>query len=76
MAKAMGFLPEAWFVDGVGNETELDWGLAGALRDETIRDTVQRDVAYVCAGEAAGAGDRPAVRRPRAEIERLISGSV
>jgi hypothetical protein len=41
IAKAMGFPPEAWFVDGVGNEPELDWGLAGALRDEAIRDTVR-----------------------------------
>jgi len=41
IAKAMGFPPDAWFVDGVGNDPALDWGLAGALRDETIRDTVR-----------------------------------
>ena len=41
IAKAMGFPPEAWFVDGVGNEPEVDWGLAGALGDETIRETVR-----------------------------------
>jgi transcriptional regulator with XRE-family HTH domain len=41
IAKAMGFPPAAWFEDGVGKERELDWGLAGALRDETIRDTVR-----------------------------------
>jgi transcriptional regulator with XRE-family HTH domain len=41
IAKAMGFPPAAWFDEGVGKEPELDWGLAGALRDETIRDTVR-----------------------------------
>src|SRR5918994_6977019 len=41
IARAMGFPPGAWFVDDVGNEQELDWGLAGALRDGTIRDTVR-----------------------------------
>jgi len=41
IAKAMGFPPEAWFVDGVSKEPELDWGLAGMLRDETIRDRVR-----------------------------------
>lgn len=41
ISKAMGFPPAAWFEDGVGKEPELDWGLAGALRDETIRDTVR-----------------------------------
>ena len=39
IAKAMGFPPGAWFEEG--KEPELDWGLAGALRDETIRDTVR-----------------------------------
>jgi transcriptional regulator with XRE-family HTH domain len=39
IAKAMGFPPGLWFEDG--KEPELDWGLAGALRDETIRDTVR-----------------------------------
>jgi hypothetical protein len=39
IAKAMGFPPAAWFEDGVGKE--LDWGLAGALRNEIIRDTVR-----------------------------------
>jgi hypothetical protein len=28
-------------MDGVDKEPEVDWGLAGALRDETIRDTVR-----------------------------------
>jgi transcriptional regulator with XRE-family HTH domain len=41
IAKAMGFPPAAWFEDGVGKEQELDWGLAGALRDEAIRETVR-----------------------------------
>jgi hypothetical protein len=41
IAKAMGFPPAAWFEEGVGNEPELDWGLAGALRDEDVRDTVR-----------------------------------
>ena len=40
IAKAMGFPPAAWFDEDAGKEQELDWGLAGALRDETIRDTV------------------------------------
>ena len=39
IAKAMGFPPAAWFEDGT--DSDLDWGLAGALRDETIRDTVR-----------------------------------
>jgi hypothetical protein len=39
IAKAMGFPPAAWFEDGTGSA--LDWGLAGALRDESIRDTVR-----------------------------------
>jgi transcriptional regulator with XRE-family HTH domain len=39
IAKAMGFPPAAWFDEGVGKEPKLDWGLAGALRDESIRDT-------------------------------------
>jgi transcriptional regulator with XRE-family HTH domain len=39
IAKAMGLPPGLWFEDG--KEPELDWGLAGALRDETIRDTVR-----------------------------------
>jgi hypothetical protein len=41
IAKAMGFPPGAWFEEGEGNEPALDWGLAGALRDEVIRDTVR-----------------------------------
>jgi transcriptional regulator with XRE-family HTH domain len=41
IAKAMGFPPAAWFDEGAGKESELDWGLAGALRDESIRDTVR-----------------------------------
>ena len=41
IAKAMGFPPEAWFEESANTEQELDWGLAGALRDETIRDTVR-----------------------------------
>jgi hypothetical protein len=39
IAKAMGFPPAAWFEDGT--DSDLDWGLAGALRDETIRDVVR-----------------------------------
>jgi hypothetical protein len=39
IAKAMGFPPAAWFEDGT--DSDLDWGLAGALRDETIRATVR-----------------------------------
>jgi hypothetical protein len=39
IAKAMGFPPEAWFDEEAGKES--DWGLAGALRDEPIRDTVR-----------------------------------
>jgi transcriptional regulator with XRE-family HTH domain len=39
IAKAMGFPPEAWFEDGT--DSALDWGLAGALRDEAIRNTVR-----------------------------------
>ena len=39
IAKAMGFPPAAWFENGT--DPDLDWGLAGALRDETIRDTVR-----------------------------------
>ena len=41
IAKAMGFPPAAWFVDSIGDEPALDWGLAGALRDEAIRDTAR-----------------------------------
>ena len=41
IAKAMGFPPEAWFEEGVANEPAMDWGLAGALKDETIRDTIR-----------------------------------
>ena len=41
IAKAMGFPPGAWFEEGANTEQELDWGLAGALRDETIRDAVR-----------------------------------
>ena len=39
IAKAMGFPPAAWFEDDT--DSALDWGLAGALRDETVRDTVR-----------------------------------
>ena len=39
IAKAMGFPPAAWFEDGT--DSDLDWGLAGALRDEIVRDTVR-----------------------------------
>ena len=39
IAKAMGFPPAAWFEEG--KEADSDWGLAGALRDEAIRDTVR-----------------------------------
>jgi hypothetical protein len=39
IAKAMGFPPAAWFEEGA--DKEPDWGLAGALRDESIRDTVR-----------------------------------
>jgi transcriptional regulator with XRE-family HTH domain len=39
IAKAMGFPPEAWFENGT--DMDLDWGLAGALKDEAIRDTVR-----------------------------------
>jgi hypothetical protein len=35
----MGFPPAAWFEDGT--DSALDWGLAGALRDEAVRDTVR-----------------------------------
>ena len=38
IAKAMGFPPAAWFEEDA--DGELDWGLAGALRDEAIRNTV------------------------------------
>ena len=41
IAKAMGFPPGAWFEESTGNESALDWGLAGVLKDETIRDTVR-----------------------------------
>jgi transcriptional regulator with XRE-family HTH domain len=41
IAKAMGFPPEAWFEEDAGKEPAVDWGLAGTLRDETIRDTVR-----------------------------------
>jgi transcriptional regulator with XRE-family HTH domain len=41
IAKAMGFSPAAWFDETAGKEPTLDWGLAGALRDETIRETVR-----------------------------------
>jgi transcriptional regulator with XRE-family HTH domain len=41
IAKAMGFPPEAWFEESANTEQELDWGLAGALRDETIREPVR-----------------------------------
>ena len=40
IAKAMDFPPGAWFEDA-GKEPALDWGLAGVLKDETIRDTVR-----------------------------------
>ena len=39
IAKAMGFPPAAWFEDGT--DSDLDWGLAGALRDEDVQDTVR-----------------------------------
>jgi hypothetical protein len=39
IATAMGFPPAAWFEDGT--DSDLDWGLAGALRDKTIRETVR-----------------------------------
>ena len=39
IAKAMGFPPAAWFEDGT--DSDLDWGLAGAVRDETIRNVVR-----------------------------------
>lgn len=41
IAEAMGFPPAAWFEAGAGKESALDWGLAGALKDETIRDTAR-----------------------------------
>jgi transcriptional regulator with XRE-family HTH domain len=41
IAKAMGFPPAAWFEEGANTEPALDWGLAGALRDEDVRDTVR-----------------------------------
>jgi hypothetical protein len=41
IAKAMGFPPRAWFDEDANQEPELDWGLAGALKDESIRDTVR-----------------------------------
>jgi hypothetical protein len=41
IARAMGFPPAAWFEEGAGKAPDLDWGLAGALRDETIRETVR-----------------------------------
>lgn len=39
IAKAMAFPPAAWFEDGT--DADLDWGLAGALRDEDVRGTVR-----------------------------------
>jgi transcriptional regulator with XRE-family HTH domain len=39
IAEAMGFPPGAWFEDGT--DSAPDWGLTGALRDESIRDTVR-----------------------------------
>jgi transcriptional regulator with XRE-family HTH domain len=39
IAKAMGFPPGLWFEEGT--DSPSDWGLAGALRDETIRNTVR-----------------------------------
>ncbi len=41
IGQAMGFPPAAWFEEGTDKKPELDWGLAGALRDEAIRDTVR-----------------------------------
>ena len=41
IAKAMGFPPGAWFAEDAGEELALDWGVAGVLRDETIRDTAR-----------------------------------
>jgi hypothetical protein len=35
----MGFPAAAWFEDGT--DSDLDWGLAGALRDGTVRETVR-----------------------------------
>jgi transcriptional regulator with XRE-family HTH domain len=52
IAKAKGFPPEAWFEDGVGKEPASDWGLAGALRNETIRDTARAR----CRGCPSGRG--------------------
>ena len=48
IAKAMGFPPAAWF--DAGTDSDLDWGLAGALRDETIRETV-REMSRMSRGE-------------------------
>lgn len=41
IARAMGFPPAAWFEEDAGKELALDWGLAGALKDESIRETVR-----------------------------------
>jgi transcriptional regulator with XRE-family HTH domain len=41
IARALGFPPAAWFQEGANTEPELDWGLAGALRDEAIRNVVR-----------------------------------
>jgi hypothetical protein len=41
IAKAMGFPPAAWFDEGAGKEPALDSRLAGALRDEAIRETAR-----------------------------------
>ena len=41
IANAMDFPPAAWFEEDAGEEPALDWGLAGVLRDETIRDTAR-----------------------------------
>src|SRR5215203_303101 len=41
IAQAMGFPPAAWFEEDAAKEPAVDWGLAGALRDEAIRETVR-----------------------------------
>ena len=38
--------PAAWFEEAAGKEQELDWGVAGALRDETIRETVRENAEH------------------------------
>jgi transcriptional regulator with XRE-family HTH domain len=41
IAKAMGFPPGLWFEEDASEESALDLGLVGVLRDETIRDTAR-----------------------------------